>query len=194
MTDPPPQYVLAAPDAIPPITWGYWVVEGQFLAGAYPGSLDPEEHRLKVKTLLDAGIRTFINLTEPDERGLKGQPFVPYEPTVQELSAGLAAQPECLRFAIRDQWVPPVDRMGFILDTIDDALEGNRPGFVHCWGGVGRTGTVVACWLLRHGLVTKRTVAKVLRRLRNADRERGHRRWPDADEQLSFVQRWPEGR
>ena len=104
MTGSPPQYTLATADAEPPITWGYWVVEGQFLAGAYPGSLKPDEHRLKVQTLLNAGIRTIINLTEPTERGRNGKPFVPYEPTVRELSEGLPGGVRCLRFPIRDQW------------------------------------------------------------------------------------------
>ena len=94
-----PQYRLASDEAVSPITWGYWVVEGQFLAGAYPGSIDPQEHRLKVQTLLGAGIRTFINLTELTERGRNGRPFVAYEPVVQELSDDAPERPQCQRFA-----------------------------------------------------------------------------------------------
>jgi len=32
-----------------------------------------------------------------------------------------------------------------ILDTIDAALSAKRIVYVHCWGGVGRTGTVIGC-------------------------------------------------
>ena len=41
--------------------------------------------------------------------------------------------------------------MASILDAIDAALDGGKTVYVHCWGGVGRTGTVVGCWLVRHG-------------------------------------------
>ena len=36
--------------------------------------------------------------------------------------------------------------------AVDDALGEGRTVYVHCWGGIGRTGTVVGCWLVRHGL------------------------------------------
>ena len=38
-----------------------------------------------------------------------------------------------------------------ILDLVDDALGRDEPVYVHCFGGIGRTGTVVGCWLVRHG-------------------------------------------
>jgi hypothetical protein len=57
-------FELASPSTIPPTTSSYWVVPGRLLAGAYPGDSDPEAHRAKVQALVDAGIRTFVNLTQ----------------------------------------------------------------------------------------------------------------------------------
>ena len=37
-----------------------------------------------------------------------------------------------------------------VLDAIDIALCEGHGVYIHCWGGVGRTGTVVGCWLKRH--------------------------------------------
>ena len=179
-----------AVDSPPPITWGYWVLDRLFLAGAYPGSLDLSEHRTKVSSLLEAGIRTFINLTEPAEKGRNGQPFVDYRSTVEELTASRAEKPRCLRYAIRDQWIPTPQVMTDILDCIDASLAGHRPVFVHCWGGVGRTGTVVGCWLMRHGLATPEVVLSILERLRQQDCERGHRRAPENNAQCRFVWDW----
>ena len=66
------------------------------------------------------------------------------------------------RHPIRDLSVPrsPQD-MASILDALDEALEGGRNVYVHCWGGVGRTGTVVGCWLVRHGLTGDQALAQI---------------------------------
>ena len=47
---------------------------------------------------------------------------------------------------------PGVGVMKRILDDVDEAIAGGGLTYVHCWGGIGRTGTVVGCWLVRHGL------------------------------------------
>ncbi len=39
-----------------------------------------------------------------------------------------------------------------ILDDVDAALAEGGTVYVHCLGGVGRTGMVVGCWLVRHRL------------------------------------------
>jgi protein-tyrosine phosphatase len=54
--------------------------------------------------------------------------------------------------------VPTEAEMIHILDTIDQALAEDRPVYVYCWGGHGRTGTVVGCYLRRHDLVSARDV------------------------------------
>ena len=45
-----------------------------------------------------------------------------------------------------------------ILDAIDKALEDGKNVYVHCWGGIGRDGTVVGCWLVRHVMTGRSTV------------------------------------
>ena len=42
----------------------YWVQPGRFLAGEYPGAPDAKETREKIAAFLEAGITTFIDLTE----------------------------------------------------------------------------------------------------------------------------------
>lgn len=80
--------------------------------------------------------------------------------------------------------------MTAILDAIDDSLAAGRATYVHCWGGVGRTGTVVACWPLRHAMATQANVLDVLASLRKQDYERGHRESPENAEQRQFVASW----
>lgn len=133
---------IASPDAVPPTTSSYWVVAGWLLAGAYPGASDADEHRQKMQTLLSVGIRAFVNLMTEDETNWAGVPFVPYA----DLARTLCPDAVCARHAIRDLSVPTTAQMCVILDAIDRQLEGGRAVYVHCWGGVGRTGTG---WLTR---------------------------------------------
>ena len=62
--------------------------------------------------------------------------------------------------------------------------------YVHCFGGIGRTGTVVGCWILRHGLATQENVIEVIARLRRADVERARWASPQTGEQVRFVKGW----
>jgi protein-tyrosine phosphatase len=179
---------LAYDHATPPTSSSYWVVPRLLLAGAYPGDPDPDEHRAKVRALLDAGIRMFVNLMEEDETNYAGEPFVPY----QDLAKQLCPDTSCCRYPIRDLSAPTHDVMTNILDAIDAAMAADSPVYVHCWGGVGRTGTVIGCWLLRHGLAEPANVLKVLMQLRQQDRERRHRMSPESAEQQRFVKQWQE--
>lgn len=82
-----------------------------------------------------AGVNAFVDLTEAGESGLK--------PYAHMLADGAAHR----RMAIRDAGVPRTAAdMTAILDCIDGHLERGDVVYVHCWGGVGRTGTVVGCW------------------------------------------------
>ena len=65
----------------------YWVVPGKILAGNYPGEADPSNTRKKLSTILDAGVRCFINLMEGNESNRAGVPFTPYKDIVDSLAS-----------------------------------------------------------------------------------------------------------
>ena len=100
------------------------------------------------------------------------------------------AEAECVRFPIVDGNIPTQTEMTKILEAIDSYNENDQAVYVHCWGGVGRTGTVIACWLLRKRLASKENVFDVLKQLRQHDQERGFRRSPETDIQWQFVREW----
>jgi len=64
---------------------------------------------------------------------------------------------------------------------------------VHCWGGVGRTGTVVGCWLARHGIANGEEVLDHIARLRQGDLARRDRPSPETDTQRALVRSWRKG-
>lgn len=174
-----------------PFPCSYWVDPDNFLAGEYPGARSAGVARRKFQSLIDCGIRHIINLMVPDERDFFGNPFRPYEPMAASIPAGRGAV-ICRRYPIRDMGVPDTIGMQTILDAIDDALNARRPVYVHCLAGVGRTGTVVGCWLIRHGRATGDDVIDVIQRLRQRD---PHAHWPSPQStpQRDMVRRWRLG-
>lgn len=188
------KHVLAATGTAAPTTRCYWVVPGALLAGAYPEDKEPELRGERAKQLWAAGIRTFVSLVEVHEHGPGHPNLARYAPKVEELAAAAGVRSMCLRFPIPDLGVTSFDAMATILDVIDLSLEAKRPVYVHCFGGVGRTGTVVACWMLRHGLATDADVLARLTELRRADAGAGHRASPENDGQRAMVRAWRGGR
>lgn len=178
------------PDIKTPDARTYWVVQDRLLAGAYPGRPASAEHLARLNVLFDAGMRTFINLQEEGETNNSGQTFVRYDGDLRDIAANHSDMISHLRFPIPDGGVTSVDRMRCILDAIDLSLAADRGVYVHCFGGMGRTGTTICCWLSRHGHVQRGDVLAVLTRLRQADKERASWKAPENENQESFVLNW----
>jgi len=156
-----------------PIPRSYWVRPGALLAGEYPGHEQPGWTRVRLERFRAAGVTAFLDLTEEGE-------LEPYT----ELLDGWATY---RRFPIRDYSVPTVDEMTAILDALDAAL-GREVVYLHCWGGSGRTGTVIGCWLVRQGMDWERALATIAA-LRH-ETAYGEKRSPESDEQHDFVRIW----
>lgn len=133
-----------------PIPQHYAVLPGLLLAGEYPGALTPDVAAPRVKTLVDAGVTLFVDLTCDGEL----EPYAHLVPDGREV--------EHLRFPIRDMGIPAdPGLMREALDAIDAATEAGGTVYVHCLGGIGRTGTLVGCYLARRGLSGEESLARV---------------------------------
>lgn len=168
-------------------TW--WIDGKRMMGGQYPGDPDVEKHRRMLQALLDAGASCFINLQMPDDCGSNGQPFRDYVPLVEGLCATRGIRVFCRRFGIGDQKTPDPLLMNEILDCIDQSLQDGLMPYIHCWGGNGRTGTVVGCWLIRHG----RTPEEAFDEMSQERSGRGFRYpAPENNRQRQFVEAWAE--
>lgn len=90
-------------------------------------------------SLYDFGIRALVRLAPEDESGL--------------------GEPDVNRNGIRDcyepvlDWTPPSQiQLDHVIAFIDTAVENREPVAVSCGAGKGRTGTVLACYLVARGL------------------------------------------
>ncbi len=154
----------------------YWVNPGELLAGPYPwiGERDTDHQRLQ--QLLAAGVRVFLDLTEAGEA-------LPY---AHALGEGVRH----VRMPIIDFDVPPPEKMRAILDVIDAARADALPVYVHCFAGLGRTGAVVGCYLVRHGRSGVGALREIERLRRNISY--GARASPITEAQRWMVMNWSE--
>ena len=111
-------------------------VTNQIYAGEYPRNKDEESSHVKLKQFESFGITHFVDLTEEME----------LEPYDKMLYSGAFYQ----RFPIRDRSVPKsMDEVRKLVKRIIKIVSTNPEAkvYIHCWGGVGRTGLVVGCLL-----------------------------------------------
>ena len=117
-----------------PIPNTYWVVPSRLLAGEYPGDKGVAAARAKLRALLEGGVTNFVDLTRAGE-------LVAYDALLREEARGLGVSAVYARHPIADISVPQTPgEMAAILDAIDAAVDVGGMVYVHCWGGVGRTG------------------------------------------------------
>ena len=169
----------------------YWVEPGKLLAGCYPGDKNPKTSDAKLGGLLASGIKVVINLMEEDEFGHDGEPFAEYEENLLKMAQKIGTKIECVRIPIPDLTAPSPKLMVKILDRIDNAISQDKPVFVHCWGGKGRTGTVVGCFLARHGIAFGNEALQKIKELRKND-PTSHQASPETDSQRRLVKYWKE--
>lgn len=175
-----------------PFARSYWVVPGKLLAGCYPGDKNPRQAEAKLRGLLASGIRVVVNLMEEDEIGHDGEYFVTYEEQLQKMAREVGTEVECVRVSVPDLTAPSPKLMITILDHIDLAISQDKPVFVHCWGGKGRTGTVVGCYLARHGIASGKEALQKIKELRKND-PTSHQASPETDSQRRLVRYWRKG-
>lgn len=138
----------------------YWVVPGRLLAGSHPAPGSTFGSELKLRILARVGVTCFFDLTTDAE-----------SPSYEALANSIVASDQSgpvayVRQPLTEHRVPAKQEMQCILNNIDQHLTNADCVFIHCEYGVGRTGMVVGCWLVRHGLSNRDNVLEYIERLR----------------------------
>lgn len=175
-----------------PLRGTYWVIPDQFLAGEYPGEVEPELTERRLLALVGAGVRTFIDLTDEDEVNEDAKVIPTYRSILRRVSEEQSVQTTYANVPIEDRGIPSPWTLRCILDVIDRSIGDENPVYVHCWAGRGRTGTVVGCYLKRHGLAQDGDVIQKLAQLRK-DAPNGGETSPHTKEQVRMVVTWKKG-
>jgi protein-tyrosine phosphatase len=165
-----------------PIKGAYWV-RNNLIAGEYPREWNERRLRSRLRPLLQAGVTFFLDLTEATEKDLR-----PYTRALRKEATAIGREVEYRRMPIPDFETPTVEQMRRILDALDRALAKGHKAYVHCYAGLGRTGTVVGCYLVRHGLDRREVLDKLIRLRRGTDLDGFVS--PVTDEQRDMVLDW----
>lgn len=166
-----------------PFENSYWVIADQFMAGQIPTSSNTAQSHSKLDQLISFQVQTVINLMEPQERNSDGVLFYPYAPYLQQRGI------DTYSFPVVDLSIPSRELMTSILRVIDEEMDKGKRIYLHCWGGIGRTGTVVGCYLKQKGLATNQNVFEQIAILKQYS-GLAHRLSPETDEQRQFVLQW----
>ena len=123
----------------------YWIRDARLAGSSRPGGRRDERLPGDLDELQGYGIGAIVSLTET--------PLDEF--AVQELGIAYAHIP------IVDMTAPSPTQLFDALDAIDLAHAENRAVVVHCLAGQGRTGTVLAAWLIRQGSSADDAIAEI---------------------------------
>jgi len=162
----------------------YWVRTGQLLAGEYPGAVDSVISASKLEEFLDCGIRHFIDLTEAGE-------LYPYADQLKALADTRGLQVTHERFPIPDKSIPTSSQqMHTILHGLNKALARQGAVYVHCYGGIGRTGMVIACYIAQGTGDTNAALEELDLLWQQMEKKDRWPRNPETPEQMTWVANW----
>ena len=117
-----------------------WLIEEKLAGSGMPTSFD-EFH-----WIVNQGVKSIVTMTEnslPDE-------------WVQSI--------DYLHVPTPDLTAPDMDRIESTVDFINEQINKGQPVMVHCAAGMGRAGTILACYFVKY---KKLTAEKAIEKIRN---------------------------
>lgn len=160
----------------PPLPNSYWVVPGKLLAGEHPDGGGEESTRARLATLIDAGVRRFIDLT--------GDELPSYRPLLPQ-DVGYE------NFAMPDHSVPhTLQQMGDVQAALERHIAAGEAPYVHCRAGIGRTGITIGCYLRNQGRSADEALDELNQLWQQNARARRWPRVPETEEQEAFIRDW----
>ena len=126
------------------------------------------------------------------ERGDTENWFVPYKEVMESIATKLGISMTFYQWLIKDLLVPTERHMKRTLNHINLCIKYDKPVYVQCQDRIGRTGTLVGRYLIRHGMADSKNVLEMIKNLRK-NCEDSDRQSLETSEQREMVLGWPRG-
>ena len=119
-----------------------WIIENKLAGSAIPTSID------EVQWAIEQGVKSIVTIREDplDDDWVKDVNY--------------------LHVSSNDMGVPEFADLTFAVDFIHRRITNNEPVMVHCLAGMGRTGTILACYLIKYQKMSANEATEKVRRER----------------------------
>ncbi len=116
-----------------------WLIDSKLAGSGMPTSLS------EIDWILKQGVRSIITMTE------------------DPLPGSWLKNVKYLHVPTEDFLAPDINQIDEAVDFINSMIQNNNPVMVHCAAGIGRTGTILACYLIKY---EKQSVKEAIHRVR----------------------------